>query len=69
MDKIWEEMYKAAEAVLRPVNAGKGAPCGACRELMVQLMPGRYQDIEIMIDYSADRVMKLGELTPEWWIE
>ena len=52
-----------------PPNEGKGAPCGACRELMVQLMPGRYQDIDIMIDYAKDRVMKLGELTPEWWID
>ena len=131
MDKIWEEMYNAAKAVLKsvtisdyvtagevsaavlsksgkiytgvcidtcsalgicaernaifnmitngeyeidkvlciPPNIGKGAPCGACRELMVQLMPGKYKDIEIMIDYSSGRVMKLGELTPEWWIE
>lgn len=28
-----------------------------------------YQDIDIMIDYSKDIVMKLGELTPEWWID
>ncbi len=109
MDKIWEEMYAAAKAVLAPrriseyvtageVSAavlsksgkiytgvcidtcstlgicaernaifnmitngeneiervlcippveGKGAPCGACRELMVQLMPESYKDIEI----------------------
>lgn len=47
-----------------------GAPCGACRELMVQLMPnGKYRDIEIMLDYAAGRTIKLGELTPEWWIE
>ena len=45
-----------------------GAPCGACRELMVQLMPDNYKDIDIMIDYSKGIVMKLGELTPEWWI-
>ena len=45
-----------------------GAPCGACRELMVQLMPERYKDIEIMPDYGAERVITLGELTPEWWI-
>ncbi len=49
-------------------NAG-GAPCGACRELMVQLMPGRYRDIEIMMDYKTGRIMTLGELTPEWWIK
>ena len=43
---------------------------GACRELMVQLMPnGKYKDIEIMLDYAAGRTIKLGELTPEWWIE
>ena len=130
MDKIWEEMYAAAKAVLNPrrisdyVTAGevsaavlsksgkiytgvcidtcstlgicaernaifdmitngeqeidkvlcispnpsKGAPCGACRELMVQLMPDSYKDIEIMMDYEAGRIMTLGELTPEWWI-
>ena len=130
MDKIWEEMYDAAKAVLNPrriseyvtageVSAavlsksgkiytgvcidtcstlgicaernaifnmitngeqeidkvlcippveGRGAPCGACRELMVQLMPDTYKDIEIMIDYKNNVVMKLGELTPECWI-
>lgn len=130
MEKIWEEMYEAAKAVLKPrqiseyvtagevsaavlsksgkiytgvcidtcstlgicaernaifnmitngeneidkvlcipPNEGRGAPCGACRELMVQLMPDSYKDIEIMIDYKNNIVMKLGELTPEWWI-
>ncbi|WP_024859318.1 cytidine deaminase family protein [Ruminococcus flavefaciens] len=131
MDKIWEEMYAAAKAVLNPrrisdyvtageVSAavlsksgkiytgvcidtcstlgicaernaifnmitngeqeidkvlcispreGKGAPCGACRELMVQLMPTSYKDIEIMLDYSKGKVITLGEITPEWWID
>ena len=46
-----------------------GAPCGACRELMVQLMPGEYHGIEIMMDYSDGRTVTLGELTPEWWIK
>lgn len=45
-----------------------GAPCGACRELMVQLMPNDYKDIEIMLDYETDKTIKLGEITPEWWI-
>lgn len=45
-----------------------GAPCGACRELMVQLMPDTYRDIEIMLDYERKRIVTLGELTPEWWI-
>ena len=49
-------------------DGSTGAPCGACRELMVQLMPGSYQDIEIMVDYATGRTVKLGEITPEWWI-
>ncbi len=45
-----------------------GAPCGACRELMVQLMPDTYKNVEILMDRESGRVMTLGELTPEWWI-
>ena len=44
------------------------APCGACRELMVQLMPESYKDIEIMLDYESERIVNLGALTTEWWI-
>ena len=55
--------------VLAILPDGKtGAPCGACREFMVQLMPGKYKDIEIMADYETGRVVKLGDITPEWWI-
>lgn len=49
-------------------DGSSGAPCGACRELMVQLMPGKYRGIEIMMDYRKERTMTLGDLTPEWWI-
>ena len=45
-----------------------GAPCGACREFMVQLMAGRYHDIEIMMDYTTGSTVRLGEITPVWWI-
>ena len=48
---------------------GKGAPCGACRELMVQLMPTSYKDIDIMLDYRTGKTTTLGEITPEWWID
>lgn len=55
--------------VLAIMPDGKtGAPCGACRELMVQLMPNRYKDIEIMLDYKNEKIVTLGALTPEWWI-
>ena len=49
-------------------DGSSSAPCGACRELMVQLMPEKYKGIQIMMDYKQERIMTLGELTPEWWI-
>ncbi len=49
-------------------NGKTGVPCGACRELMVQLMPNSYQKIEILMDFEAEEVVALGELTPKWWI-
>ena len=56
--------------VLAVMPDGKtGAPCGACRELMVQLNPGQYQDIQIMLDYQNETIVTLGELTPHWWIK
>ena len=55
--------------VLAIMPDGKnGAPCGACRELMVQLMPDTYKNVEILMDYDTERIVTLGELTPEWWI-
>ena len=66
-------MLTNGEHVIRRVLAvmpeGKnGAPCGACRELMVQLMPKDYGTIEIMLDFDSMKTMKMSELTPEWWI-
>ena len=57
------------EKVLAVMLDGRtGPPCGACRELMVQLMPRSYRRIEIMLDYENRRTVSLGELTPQWWI-
>ena len=55
--------------VLAIMPDGKtGAPCGACREFMAQLMMGRYQEVEIMLDYENKKIVTLDELTPEWWL-
>ncbi len=55
--------------VLAVMPDGKcGAPCGACRELMAQLMPEHYREIEILLDYDTEKIATLGALTPEWWI-
>lgn len=66
-------MITNGESVIKKVIAidsdGKSIPpCGACRELMSQIMPKDYKNIEIMLDYHNNRVVTLGELTPEWWI-
>lgn len=45
-----------------------GTPCVSCRELMIQLMPDSYKNIEIMLDYITGKTIKLGDITPEWWI-
>lgn len=56
--------------VLAVMPDGKsGAPCGACRELMVQLMPQDYGEIEVMLDVESMKTAHLSELTPEWWIK
>lgn len=43
-----------------------GAPCGACREFMMQLDKDS-RDIEILMDYDTRHAVKLGELMPNWW--
>lgn len=45
---------------------GCGAPCGACRELMMQLDKNS-GDIEILLDYNTKKTIKLKELIPHWW--
>ncbi|MBQ5995955.1 MAG: cytidine deaminase [Clostridia bacterium] len=45
-----------------------GAPCGACRELLKQLMFESSQKVEIMLDYKQEKIVTLSELTPEWWL-
>lgn len=61
-----EQEIKRVLAIMPDGKAGP--PCGACRELMVQLMPEGYRDIQVLMDYENERVVTLGELTPEWWI-
>ncbi len=39
-------------------------PCGACRELMTQLMTENYREIEVVIDYETREIIKLNAFTP-----
>ena len=66
-------MIPQGESEIRRVIAvsrdGKAMPpCGACRELMTQLMLDRYRSGEIKLDYNTGRIVTLGDLTPELWI-
>ena len=66
-------MIASSESRIKRVIAvgwdGKAMPpCGACRELMAQLMPKEYQGIEIMLNNEKNEIVTLGALTPSWWI-
>lgn len=55
------------EKVLAIMPDGRvGSPCGACRELMMQLDKNS-GDIEILTDFDSRRTVKLSELAPDWW--
>ena len=59
----------AIRRVLTIMRDGRtGPPCGACREMMTQLMPSRFGAVEVMIDYEAGKTTTLADLTPQWWL-
>lgn len=43
-----------------------GAPCGACREYMMQLDRDS-GDIEILLDIETEKTVRLKDLIPDWW--
>lgn len=43
-----------------------GMPCGACRELLMQLAPEN-AEIEILADCGTMKTVRLKELVPDWW--
>ena len=60
--------YKIKRVLAILPDGKTSAPCGACREFMVQLMANDYKNVEIMLDYETGKIIKLGDITPEWWI-
>ena len=69
---IFHMITNGESQILRVIAVNRSGkvmpPCGACRELMTQLMPDKYASIEIMLDYENGKIVTLGSLTPEWWI-
>ena len=45
-----------------------GSPCGACREMLMQLDKNS-GGIEILVDLETKETVKLKELVPDWWGE
>ena len=43
-----------------------GSPCGACREMMMQL-DRHSPEIEILTDLETLSTVTLGDLVPDWW--
>ena len=54
------------KVVVVMANGLVGAPCGACRELMMQLGKDA-RDVEILTDLQSKSTKKLGEFEPAWW--
>ena len=52
-------------AIVMP-DGRAGMPCGACRELMMQL-GGTAGKIEILCDYESKESVRLESLIPNWW--
>ena len=49
------------------MGSGKvGSPCGACREMMMQL-DQHSPEIEILTDLETLSTVTLGDLVPDWW--
>ena len=52
-------------AIVMP-DGRAGMPCGACRELMMQLGEAAGK-IEILCDYESKESVRLESLIPNWW--
>lgn len=51
------------------MSKGKnGVPCGAYREFTVQLVERDYQNVQVMQNYRQNMVVKMSQLTLEWWL-
>ncbi len=56
-----------AKIVVVMPDGKAGMPCGACRELMMQL--GKEAgEIEILWDYETKRAVTRKTLIPDWWV-
>ena len=58
--------YHITHLVAFMPNGKPGLPCGACRELLMQLGP-QSRDIQILLDEDTLDTVTLGQLVGDWW--
>ncbi len=66
MNMITNGEHRIDKVVAVMPDGRVGSPCGACRELMMQL-DKESGDIEILVDYNSRKTVTLSELMPDWW--
>jgi len=66
MNMITNGEHRIDKVVAVMPDGRVGSPCGACRELMMQLDKNS-GDIEILVDYNSRKTVTLSELMPDWW--
>lgn len=70
---IFQMITAGEDALTRVLAVGRKGrlmpPCGACRELIVQMMPSSYGSVEVLLGEDEARPVRLADLTPEWWIQ
>ena len=66
MNMITNGEHRIDKVVAVMPDGRVGSPCGACREIMMQLSKDS-GDIEILMDFDSRRTVRLKELVPDWW--
>lgn len=66
MNMITNGEHRIDKVVAVMPDGRVGSPCGACREIMMQLDKNS-GDIEILVDYNSRKTVRLSELMPDWW--
>ena len=76
MERIWTEMYAAAQAVLNERRISEYVTCGEVSAAVCsksgKIYTGVCVDTCSTLGICAERkgrTIKLGEITPEWWIK
>lgn len=68
MDNIWSEMYESAKAVLNERRISEYVTCGEVAAAILSQSGKIYTGVCIDTCSALGITVKLGHITPEWWI-